>query len=272
MPPSAATSGTVYRVVTDGSDDADGSAAHPLATIQRALTLARPGDTVVVAAGSYAPARFVRGGTTDRPITLEAEGNVTIDGPGNGYGIEVDAVGNVVIDGFTISGFEVGIALIGSRDVTIRDNTLQGNDAAGVQVWKAEHVTVEQNRFLDPGDPSDLGTVQDYGVNFYYSSFVAADRNYFFGRHDQALSFKRRDLHGTANGNTFEGCLFTCIYVGQNDDDEDGDMTSQDIVVRENRFRPAIDPTTHVSYRARTPITLRNVTGAVVEDNVIDPG
>ena len=186
-------------------------------------------------------------------------------------GIEAGEIDYIVIDGFDISNFEIGIALVGTSHAIVRDNTLRSNTSAGVQNWKVDHVDVVANRFLDPGGPSDPNAVQDYGVDFYYSSWVSADGNYFFGRHNQDLSFKRQVLHGSADSNTFEGCLYTCIYVGQNDDDEDGDMTSQDIQVRDNRFRAVVDQTTGMSYRARTPITVRNVRGAVVEDNVIDP-
>ena len=111
--------------------------------------------------------------------------------------------------------------------------------------------------------------MQDYGVNFYYSSNVEAVDNYFFGRHNQALSFKRHVVDGAAIGNTFEGCLYTCIYVGQNDDDQDGDMTSVRITVKGNRFRAVTQD--GVVYTVRTPIAVRNVQFAVVKDNVFDP-
>jgi hypothetical protein len=65
---------SVLHVATTGSDDADGSAATPYRTINRAAAIARPGDTVVVHAGEYrewvTPAR---GGASDaRRITYTA--------------------------------------------------------------------------------------------------------------------------------------------------------------------------------------------------------
>lgn len=258
-------------VATNGSDAHTGSNDQPWATIQHALSEAQPGDTIVVRQGSYRSARFVRGGTGADPITLQANGDVRLEGSGSGVGIEAEAVSHIVIEGFDISNFEIGIALAESSHVVIRDNTLRSNTSVGVQNWKVRFVSVEENRFLDPGDDSSSSAIQDYGVNFYYSEWVTADRNYFFGRHNQDLSFKRRVVNGSADGNTFEGCLYTCIYVGQNDDDEDGDMTSQHIQVRDNRFRAVVDPSTGRLYQARTPITVRNVTGAIVENNEIDP-
>ncbi|MEV8510347.1 right-handed parallel beta-helix repeat-containing protein [Actinoplanes sp. NPDC051475] len=75
---------TQLHVATTGSDDADGSAQRPVRTINRAATLARPGDTVVVHAGEYREwVKPQRGGLSDaRRITYAAaEGeHVTIKG------------------------------------------------------------------------------------------------------------------------------------------------------------------------------------------------
>ena len=65
---------TVLHVATTGSNEADGSEATPVRTINHAAQLARPGDTVVVHEGEYrewvAPAR---GGLSDaRRIIYEA--------------------------------------------------------------------------------------------------------------------------------------------------------------------------------------------------------
>ncbi|MGD8501034.1 MAG: DUF1565 domain-containing protein, partial [Phycisphaerales bacterium] len=42
-----------YYVATDGSDENPGSEAEPLRTIQRAASLARAGDTILVRGGVY---------------------------------------------------------------------------------------------------------------------------------------------------------------------------------------------------------------------------
>lgn len=66
------------HVSTSGTAGGDGSAAHPFRTVQPAVDLARPGDTVAVHAGSYTGVVSVtHGGTSTKPITLTAAG----DGP-----------------------------------------------------------------------------------------------------------------------------------------------------------------------------------------------
>ncbi|MFE9443560.1 right-handed parallel beta-helix repeat-containing protein [Streptomyces sp. NPDC006602] len=72
-------------VATGGSDSAPGTLAQPLRTIQRAVDLAKPGDTIAVRGGTYALTdniTITTSGTASLPITLGAyQGErVVIDG------------------------------------------------------------------------------------------------------------------------------------------------------------------------------------------------
>ncbi|MFK3983134.1 right-handed parallel beta-helix repeat-containing protein [Micromonospora sp. NPDC050397] len=78
-------SGGSLVVATNGDDSAPGSLERPLRTIQRAVDLAQPGDTIAVRGGTYAPTgniRITRSGTATAPITLTGYGTerVLIDG------------------------------------------------------------------------------------------------------------------------------------------------------------------------------------------------
>jgi hypothetical protein len=69
-PPPPAT--TLY-VATNGHDGNPGTPAAPLLTIQRAVDLARPGYTIVLRGGTYAPStniQILSNGTASQPITL----------------------------------------------------------------------------------------------------------------------------------------------------------------------------------------------------------
>jgi hypothetical protein len=79
-----AIAGQTYYVGTGGSDSNPGTQAQPFATIQRGLTAAQAGDSVNLLSGVYRNQNpgFVRSGTANAPITLQAApgASVTIKG------------------------------------------------------------------------------------------------------------------------------------------------------------------------------------------------
>ncbi|MEW9516568.1 right-handed parallel beta-helix repeat-containing protein [Streptomyces tubercidicus] len=82
--PAAAATGTTYYVATNGDDNAAGTSAAPLKTINKAAEKAQPGDTVLVRGGTYREeVIFPRGGTSDNVrITYkpDAGASVTVTG------------------------------------------------------------------------------------------------------------------------------------------------------------------------------------------------
>lgn len=71
----------VLFVAPDGDDEATGSAAAPLASIQAAVDLARPGDEIRVRPGVYNERVLIqKGGVAGQPIRIRGEAGATIDG------------------------------------------------------------------------------------------------------------------------------------------------------------------------------------------------
>ncbi|MEU9834172.1 right-handed parallel beta-helix repeat-containing protein [Streptosporangium sp. NPDC048047] len=82
--PTPPVSGTLV-VAPGGDDTAPGTLDRPLATLQRAVDLARPGSVIAVRGGTYTPAanvQIIKSGTADQPITLTAYNGerVVVDG------------------------------------------------------------------------------------------------------------------------------------------------------------------------------------------------
>ena len=103
---------TYYVSSIVGSDNNTGvSASAPLASLQAAEALTKPGDTVEVMNGTYTgPAggnvlTISTSGTASAPITFEAAPGATpvINSSGEWQGIEIDA-SYITINGFTIVG------------------------------------------------------------------------------------------------------------------------------------------------------------------------
>ena len=100
-----------------------GSQAQPYCTIQAAVNVAQPGDTVEVEPGVYnAQNNITTSGTSSAPITIEAdtqEAPVAISGVAHAF--YVSGASNIVIKGFQIGATTAEPVLIsGSSDVTVQ--------------------------------------------------------------------------------------------------------------------------------------------------------
>jgi len=137
---------------TGGGPDADGSQAHPFASIQEALDVATPSTRINVLEGGYA------GGIVLDKVGLSLVGageeGVTLATPEYGTGILVTA-DDVTIAGLKLSGGSMGIHLQGDpqqvmqgglvADVAIEQLIGQdgaGQDTAGILVEYADAVTI----------------------------------------------------------------------------------------------------------------------------------
>src|ERR1039457_2620928 len=104
------------------------------ATIQAAVNAAHPYDVISVAAGTYKESVVI-----GIPLSLLGAGaqQSTIDATNQGNGVLVDGfdhagLRSVVVAGFTVENAQwEGVLVVSATDVTIRDNRVIKNDAAG---------------------------------------------------------------------------------------------------------------------------------------------
>ncbi|MGH7607887.1 MAG: hypothetical protein ACREME_11160, partial [Gemmatimonadales bacterium] len=108
---------------------ADGSAERPFATLQRGLDAARPGDTVLAAAGTYEGMRSVRSGEPGAPIVLRGDPGAIIDGRGEANNLVEFTHSHLVLRGFELTGADKLVVLIGASQIRILGNLLY--DAEG---------------------------------------------------------------------------------------------------------------------------------------------
>src|SRR5262245_29164203 len=126
---------TLY-VAPTGNDAADGGAITPWRTLQRAATMVRPGDQVIVRAGIYAGFNLTTSGTAANPIVFSADPGVVVSSPNpvrTQDGINLEGASWIVIEGFTVIGMpRTGIRSVTNSHVTIRRNVGDMNGRWGI--------------------------------------------------------------------------------------------------------------------------------------------
>jgi nitrous oxidase accessory protein NosD len=148
---------TIY-VSPNGSDSAAGTQAAPYKTLQRAANVARAGDIVSVAPGTYVGFRVSTSGTASNRIVFRASGTVNVTQGSGGYGIYIENASYVTIDGFRVSGTSSkGIAARGAtatspmRGVHVLNNVVTNTREEGMYLSQIESSLVEGNTLQDVG-------------------------------------------------------------------------------------------------------------------------
>lgn len=151
---SALASASTWHVAPTGNDASGGSDTSPFQTIQRAVTAAQPGDTVIVHAGTYLGFKVSTHATAAAPITFKADGIVNINGAAttDRDAIHVEGSSYVTIDGFTVTGAgRAGISALDSDHITVRNNRVDANTRWGVFSSFCDDFVVEHNRISNSG-------------------------------------------------------------------------------------------------------------------------
>ena len=152
---------TTYFVssIIGSNNNAGISSASPLATLQAAEALVKPGDFVEVMNGTYTNGgadvlTITTSGTASAPITFEAAPGATpvINSSGAWQGIEIDA-SYITIRGFTVVGDAANITLADALAHTSPGNPYyDGNGIAAAHGVPIHHIIIENNTiYNEPG-------------------------------------------------------------------------------------------------------------------------
>ncbi len=284
-------SGVTYHVSLTGDDANPGTEAEPFRTITHGASVLEAGDTLVIHDGDYGSEFDIRipdSGTAGNPITIRAEhrGAVMLHGnrlpdqmDGGGIGFDVEGRSHLVFDGLSFTDYSVGIGVYGDPEgngepyaghhITIRYSSFHNNGDLGIEIVKTDGVLISHCRFISekpPGgwpDPETPSAIQDYGVYFWHTHDSVVEDCYFYGAHNQALSFKQGCYDSVARRNIFEGALYTALYLGQNRR-EDGRPKCVNLTAEYNIVRGT------AGYRVKSPIRVDNVENAVVRYNYVE--
>jgi hypothetical protein len=145
---------TTWYVSNGGNNSNDGlSPGTPFLTIQFAENVAGPGDSVIVANGSYAGFYVDVSGTASDPIVFYANGNaVMITSPTSTTdGINVEGVETATVDYIELNGFIVndmprnGIRLVWANNCIVRNCSCDNNFERGILTGFTNDLLLEYN-------------------------------------------------------------------------------------------------------------------------------
>jgi parallel beta-helix repeat protein len=184
--PARATGGTRYVATGNPqcTDSGSGTSAQPYCTIQAAVSAAAPGDTVVVASGTYAENVSVKhSGTSTAPITISVAPGASVKVTGGVHGFAVSGSSTAPVSWIVIQGFTV----------------TQTSDV-GIYLSYASHITVTGNSVSYAGQPVSGQTHAGIALSNASDSSVAGNTSYH--NSDAGISVVNGSIDNDIRGNT----------------------------------------------------------------------
>lgn len=181
--------------------------------LQALVDRARPGDRVVVPAGTYDGDLLI-----DRPITLSGMGRPTLRGSGTGSVVRVRAAG-VTIEGFDIdgrrtgdlgrdtSGIHTAAARITVRDCRIRDALF------GIYLRESDDAVVEDSTII--GIPGRAPGEKGSGIHVWNSQRFRLTGNTIISARDGF--YIQSSSHGLVRGNRASDLRYGLHYMFSDD-------------------------------------------------------
>jgi hypothetical protein len=159
--------GATLYVSTSGNDSNPGTSSQPVRTIVQAYSLASPGTTIIVKAGSYTDynsgwgIHLGKSGSSSSPITLKSE-----------------VPGGAVINGQNASDRNVGIYIDGSYNI-VDGFEIKNGPKGGITIWANNNQILNCN-IHNNGNPASSSTQGQDGVyddentsgNIYRANFI----------------------------------------------------------------------------------------------------
>ena len=149
-PSTIPTAGTTYYVAQSGGSDSNpGTQSQPFQTIQKGADVAKPGDTVLIHAGSYGKFSVSTSGTQGQPIAIRAypgEKPVVSETGGGGV-ITLSNVSYIILDGMTVQNGGVGIRITGAQSANNRVLNCEVSKArsSGIGIYEGAHNNLVKN-------------------------------------------------------------------------------------------------------------------------------
>ncbi len=214
-------SASVYTVDPAGSDAGPGTAARPWKTIGRAAAALEPGDTVLIAAGTYRErVRVERSGEPGKYCTFAARpgDEPVIDGRGipvaKDEGLfEISRAGHIRVIGLhVVNSAQAGIIAENSNDLVIQGNHTDRTGSSGISAWGCRDVLVDGNEVAH----SCSGPWQE-AISIAGTKGFEVRNNLVYnglpGHKKEGICLKDGSSNGRVHGNRVHNVTAVGIYV-----------------------------------------------------------
>lgn len=234
----AATDCTTYAATT-GSDDAPGTQAAPLRTVQALADSLRPGDTGCLRGGSYDNGVVFRsGGTPQARITLRST-------PGEKVTINSEVrvartAPYVTVEGLYINGASLNhtTPTINASDTIFRNNDVTNDHTEicfmlGNPAWgRADRALLENNRIHDCGQLPSRN--QDHGIYVAAATDVHIQNNWIYNNADRGIQLYPDAQNTTITGNIINNNGEGIIISGDDGSASSGTTIAGNVIANSN--------------------------------------
>ncbi|GAB4357346.1 MAG: nitrous oxide reductase family maturation protein NosD [Gammaproteobacteria bacterium] len=239
---------------------------HALPPLQLFIDLTPAGGTLNLPAGVYGGPAVIR-----KPLTIDGDGQVTVDGEGSGTVLSVLADG-VVVRGLRLirsgdSHDQVDAAILVSADnVRIEENTI-ADTLFGIHLRQANHTVIRGNRISSKKVSKSL---RGEGIRLWYSTHNRIENNAISGVRDLVFS---NSANNRVIGNTIRDSRIAMEFVFSPDNlvsENLIDNTTNGIVILySHRMKVQKNRLQHLRELTGSALTVKGSSRAVMIDNEI---
>ncbi len=258
---------TAALLIGGGASAADWQVPNQAGAIAETLAQAADGDTLRLAPGIYYETVIL-----DRPITLDGQGQATIDGGNQGSTITVTGPG-VIVQGLTVIGsgsdhgtIDSGIQLTKTaRAPVIRNNTLLGN-LYGIDVHGARDALVAGN--VIEGRQDHHMNMRGNGVYVWNAPGAVVEGNDIrWGRDGVFVNSSKRNIF---RDNLFRDLRFAVHYMYADNSEVSGNVSIGNHLGYAVMFSTRVKVTDNVSLNDRDHGVMLNYTNkGVIRGNYV---